>query len=122
MPDRRAIGIDGEQRALAFLRKQGYAILETNYRSKSGEIDIIARKKDLIAFVEVKTRLSARYGYPEEAVNRRKARRIIRTAQHYLASKRLVDKTDISFDVLAVLKKSGGFAIEHFKNVLREER
>jgi putative endonuclease len=122
MVDRKAIGRNGEQRALAFLKGDGFAILETNYQSKTGEIDIIARKRNLIVFVEVKTRLSARYGYPEEAVDRKKAQRMIKTAKQFLVSKRLYEKTDIRFDVLAVLKKDAGFEIEHFKNAFRDER
>lgn len=122
MLDRRAIGHDGEQRALAFLQEKGFSILETNYRSKAGEIDIIARKKSLIVFIEVKTRLSARYGYPEEAVDRKKARRMVRTAKQFLLSKRLYEKTDVRFDVLAVLRKGEGFEIEHYENAIRDER
>lgn len=122
MLDRRATGQDGEQRALAFLREKGFAILATNYRSRVGEIDIIARKRNLIAFIEVKTRLSARYGYPEEAIDKKKARRMIQTAKQFLVSRRLFEKTDIRFDVLAVLRKENGFEIEHFTNAFREER
>ncbi len=123
MPDKRTIGLDGEQRALEFLKKRGFAILVTNYRSRVGEIDIVAQKKNLIAFIEVKTRLSTRYGYPEEAVDRKKARRIIKAAKHFLISKKLYDKTDVRFDVLALLRKStASFEIEYFENAFREER
>lgn len=122
MPDRRATGKDGEQRALAFLKRRGFTILTTNYRFKTGEIDIIARKKALIAFIEVKTRLSTRYGYPEEAINKRRQRRMIQTAKHFLVSNKLYDKMDIRFDVLALLRNDTSFKIEYFENAFREER
>jgi putative endonuclease len=122
MRDKRAIGHDGEQRALAFLKKRGFSILATNYRFRTGEIDIIARRNNLIAFIEVKTRLSTRYGYPEEAIDRRRAKRMIQTAKHFLVAKKLYDKTDVRFDVLALLRKDDSFRIEYFENALREER
>ncbi len=122
MLDRRAIGRDGEKRALTFLKKRGFAILATNYRFKTGEIDIIAQKRGLIAFIEVKTRLSTRYGYPEEAIDKKRQRRMIQTAKHFLISKNLYDKKEIRFDVLALLRKADGYTIEYFENAFREER
>ena len=68
LQNRRTIGDRGEAAAIRFLEKKGYRILDKNYRCKSGEIDIVARDKDNIAFVEVKTRTSVEFGLPEESL------------------------------------------------------
>jgi len=78
------IGDLGEQAAVDYLCKNGYEILERNYRLKIGEIDIIAKKDNTFVFIEVKTRSSTRYGFPAEAVTYRKQQKIIRTAMCYL--------------------------------------
>ena len=62
------LGKEGEEKAVAFLQEKGYVILEKNYRSGRAEVDIIAGFKDIIVFVEVKTRSSYVFGYPEESV------------------------------------------------------
>lgn len=78
------VGKIGERHAVRYLGKQGFKILATNYRTPLGEIDIIARESDVLAFVEVKTRSTGRYGFPEEAVDRRKQRQLVRVARFYL--------------------------------------
>jgi putative endonuclease len=66
------------------LRRKGYAILDTNYRCRWGEIDIVAREADELVFVEVRTRSSSEFGTPEESVSRAKVRRLVAAAQCYL--------------------------------------
>lgn len=73
----------GEQIALQILRKKGYKVLQRNFRSKFGEIDIIAQDSNTLVFVEVKTRWSRKFGYPEEAVTPWKLRSIIKTGDYY---------------------------------------
>lgn len=73
----------GEDAAVKVLAKQGYKIIARNFRSKFGEIDLIAVDRDVLVFVEVKTRWTKEYGYPEEAVNYWKIRSIIKTGQYY---------------------------------------
>lgn len=77
----------GEKTAIGILLKNGYKILETNFRTRYGEIDIIAEDYDkstpVLVFVEVKTRWSDEYGLPEEAVTPRKIRGIVRAGQYY---------------------------------------
>ena len=87
-----ALGLEGEQVAYEFLKKQGYKILQRNYRPGNTEIDIIGYDKGTIAFLEVKTGLSRRYGPPEIRVTETKKRRIYKTAQEYIerAVERLV--------------------------------
>ena len=73
----------GENAAAAFLRKKGYEIIERNFRTRTGEIDIIAIDKDTLAFVEVKARYSDEFGSPLEAITYWKLKSLIRTAQFY---------------------------------------
>jgi putative endonuclease len=94
-------GKKGEEIAATFLKKDGYKIIEKNYRSPFGEIDLIAREKKDIVFVEVKLRNSENYGGPLEAVGRTKQRRIVKTALHYIKHKRL-ENSSFRFDVIAV--------------------
>lgn len=73
----------GEGYAVKLLKKEGYRILERNYRGRFGEIDIIAKDNDTLVFVEVKTRWSKKYGKPEEAVNKRKLKIIKKVGELY---------------------------------------
>ena len=81
---RRDTGIRGEKLAQDFVRKKGYRILETNYRCPEGEIDIIARDKDSLVFIEVRTKTSLAFGSPEESITPAKKERMKATAWHYL--------------------------------------
>ena len=92
----------GEQLATDFLKKAKYKILERNYRSVIGEIDIIAKDKNTIVFVEVKTRSTLKFGLPCEAVDYRKQQKIHSVASIYLKNKKLED-SELRFDVIEVL-------------------
>ena len=94
------IGDIGEDYAASYLKKHGYKILARNYRKNYGEIDIIARKGDMLCFVEVKTRHCNTITQPYEAVDFRKQTKIIRTASAYLIEKRL--ETNCRFDICEV--------------------
>ena len=103
------LGRQGEQVAAAFLQQHGYTICARNFRVAVGEIDIIARKGDVLAFMEVKTRHGNRYGTPAQAVDFRKQQKIIQTARWYLRQKHLSeDKCFCRFDVLEVYARPGG--------------
>lgn len=82
----RRAGRWGEAVTAEYLRRAGYMILETGYRCRMGEIDLIARKDGILAFVEVKTRRSGAFAAPREFVDARKQRRLRLTAQAYLAA------------------------------------
>lgn len=84
MPDRRQTGEAGESLAARLLRRHGYRILETNYRTSIGEVDIIARERDTIVFVEVKARRSLHFGHPKAAVTAQKRRKLSLLALQYL--------------------------------------
>lgn len=97
----RAAGQAGEEAAVRRLKALGYRILDTNYRCRGGEIDIVARDGDAVVFVEVKARSSDRFGTPYDAVDARKQRRVAAAARAYLVERRL-DGVAVRFDVVAV--------------------
>ncbi len=107
----KVVGEKGEILAEKFLRKQKYKILERNYQNKIGEIDIIAKDKDTLVFVEVKTRASCKFGRPCEAVTPYKQNKIRGVASYYLMIKGLSD-SDCRFDVVEILDEE----INHIKN------
>lgn len=92
--------------ACGFLKEHGYEILEKNYQCKLGEIDVIARRGGRLAFIEIKTRTSAQFGVPQEAVDLKKQEKIFKVAQWYIKEKKLV-KSPVAFDVVAILWKEG---------------
>ena len=108
---RQTLGKLGEDLACAELRRRGYAILERRYRTRFGEIDIVAREKDVTVFIEVKTRAGEAFGSGAEAVTLWKQRRIAQMAVDYLARRRLHDRP-CRFDVVAVDLAGGRPRIE----------
>jgi putative endonuclease len=106
---RRATGKIGETLAASFLQLKGYQILERNWRSGRVEIDLIARKGAVIHFVEVKTRRSLRYGWPEEYINSKKIARMTRAVEHYLQTQ--TDLSPVQLDILSILLSDGEPAV-----------
>lgn len=100
--NRRAVGKRYEQLAAEYLRDRGFEILETNYRDRRGEIDLIASEGEVLCFVEVKYRSSPGSGGAAEAVDKRKQRTICRVAAYYLMRRGLGDMTPCRFDVVAI--------------------
>ncbi len=100
--NRRDYGAAGERSARDYLAAKGAKVLEMNFRRPTGEIDIVARLKKTLLFVEVKRRSSLRYGRPAEAVNAAKQAHILRTAQLYLQENGLED-APVRFDVIEIL-------------------
>jgi len=122
--NRQATGRWGEQIAAAYLRRQGYTILAHNWRTPYGEIDLVAQQKDsrgqlITVFVEVKTRTSSSFGFPEEAVNARKQDHMLNAAEHYLQEHPCPDEA-WRIDVIAIqrFKLSRPPAITHFENAI----
>lgn len=95
-------GRRGEDRAADFLVSRGYKLLQRNYKSKLGEIDIIARDKETVCFIEVKSRNTVRFGLPQEAVSRLKQKQIAKVATMFLKENNLLDSF-ARFDVVSVL-------------------
>ncbi|MBU3959139.1 MAG: YraN family protein [Candidatus Omnitrophica bacterium] len=96
------LGRAGEEVAISLLKKNDYKILAKNYKTKLGEIDIIAKDKDTFCFIEVKTRNSDRFGLPAEAISDSKQRHIARAALIFLKENNLLDKK-ARFDVVSVI-------------------
>ena len=111
MKNKRKIGADYEKIAGEYLRQQGYEIIEYNFRSRGGEIDIVALHEGYLVFVEVKYRNTPKKGYPMEAVSLQKQRIISRCAACYLKKHQLYD-VPVRFDVVGVL----GDKIEVIRN------
>jgi putative endonuclease len=99
-------GKTGEVEASSFLESQGYRILFRNFKRQGSEIDIIAREKEVICFIEVKSRSSERFGSPQEAVTPAKQRKIARAALKFLQENGLQDKA-CRFDVVAIIRQGG---------------
>jgi putative endonuclease len=113
--DARELGSVGEEVAARYLADAGYTVLESNYRTAFGEADLVCRTEGELVFVEVKTRVG-RDALPEEAVDRRKARRYRRIAEAYLGEH--PSTLDLRFDVIAVnLVQAGHLQLHHFKGV-----
>lgn len=108
-------GVLGEMQAVKYLRKKKYKIIDTNYRTRFGEIDIICEYENFIVFAEVKTRSENSIAQPMEFVDDKKQKNIINTASIYLAS----HKTDLQprFDVIEVFWKKGKIkSVKHLEN------
>ncbi len=98
---RKNLGKTGENLACEYLKYNKIKVLDRNFKNKIGEIDIIAKEGDIVAFIEVKTRSSYMYGTPAEAVNYTKQQKIIKTALSWITDKNY--EGEIRFDVIEVL-------------------
>lgn len=106
-------GKEGEETALAWLRKSGYTILESNWRFRHLEIDIIAMEGDLLVAAEVKTRSTVAFGEPEIFVTKAKQKKLIRAINHYVEQKGM--DNEIRFDIIAVVSGGGTTSVKHIK-------
>lgn len=115
---RPVIGQTGEELAAIYLERNGFDILERNFRCKIGEIDIIAQKNKILTFVEVKTRLSIVTGHPAEAVTFRKQQKIRRIAEYYMMVNGLLKYMPVlSFDVIEIVKQANKVILfNHFEH------
>ena len=100
--NRRQVGTFYEKEAALYLERQGYEMIESNFRCRNGEIDIIAREGEYLCFVEVKYRSGNGCGSPLEAVTRHKQQTIIQTAEYYLMKNKLPLDMPCRFDIIAI--------------------
>jgi len=118
---RQETGILGEKLAAGFLQKQGYHILQTNYRCPEGEVDIVARYKGCLVFVEVRTKRSSEFGSPEESITPAKMDKLRRVAMHY---RQKHDDVPASWriDVVAIEldRRNRPLRMEHIENAVGE--
>ena len=117
MYKRHIIGKIGEDIAESYLIKNNYEIIERNFSCRQGEIDIIAKYKNEIVFIEVKTRSNNKYGNPIDAVTYFKKDHMLKSIQYYLFSKKL-ENCFIRIDIIEVYKKGYRFFINHIKNAI----
>ena len=116
MKHNKTLGTYGEQIAGKFLEQKGYTILEMQYSAHGCEVDVIAQKGDLIAFVEVKSRIGSGYGQPVESVNVAKQKRIITAAEQFLMD---YPEADVRFDVVEIMATQAGeeYAIKRVNHI-----
>lgn len=100
--NKRLLGDFEEGIACEFLKKNGYVVLERNFRCKIGEIDIVASNEDYLVFVEVKYRKNNQYGEPEYAINKAKQNKIYKVAQFYMLKKGISMDTPVRFDAITI--------------------
>lgn len=113
------LGNKGEMLAARYLAGEGFAVLEYNWRSGHKEIDIIAKERDVLVFVEVKTRSSEAYGDVHEAVTPRKMRNVILAAEAYMESAKV--DLPVRFDVVTVVPVGDTHRIEHIRDAFYPE-
>jgi putative endonuclease len=118
-PKPQALGRWGENQAAVYLEGRGYTILERNFRTPYGEIDLVARKQNTIVFVEVKTRSSDTYGLPEESITPGKAAHLLDAARFYIDDHSTSDSV-WRIDVIAIRRFTNNISpqITHFRNAL----
>ena len=111
MAEHNELGKLGEEMAVEFLQKDGYAILETNWTFQKAEIDIIAQKGNTLAIIEVKTRSSLEFGLPQDFVKPKKIQLLTKAVDAYVNERDL--DIEVRFDIIAIHKEGKSFVIEH---------
>lgn len=114
MAQHNELGKKGEQLAVDFLLKNGYTIIERNYRFEKAEVDIIAQKGDILAIIEVKTRSTSDFGDPQEFVKPKQIQRLVKAVDEYVTVNDL--DVEVRFDIVAIVKENQGYSIEHLEN------
>jgi putative endonuclease len=107
----------GEEAAKRHLIRKGFKIIEENYRTKFAEIDLIAHHKDILVFVEVRTKVGSQFGSPEESLNRRKINKVARNAQMYMKYKRYSGKYRIDSVCVVLSEKRRVLRLNHYENI-----
>ena len=114
MAQHNKLGKKGEELAVGFLLKNGYKILERNYIFQKAEVDIIARKEDTLAVVEVKTRSTNYFGNPEDFLKPEQIKNLVKAVNEYVTVYDL--EVEVRFDIISIIKEKQGFNIEHLEN------
>lgn len=114
MAEHNSRGKEGERLASLYLEEKGYVILERNWRFGKEEIDLIARKENTLVVIEVKCRSGNFFGQPEEFVNRKKQKHLIKAADAYIQKKEL--DVEVRFDVIGIILTGKGHHINHIEN------
>lgn len=110
------LGKEGEQRAKSYLKERGYKILETNFKNKFGEIDIIAKKDGFLVFIEVKYRSTVAFDYPYEAVTSKKLKKLKQLIDYYYLLKKV--NLPAKLEIIAIWKEGGKTCLKHIKEII----
>jgi len=114
MADHNKLGEKGEQLAVDFLLKNGYTILERNFRFDKAEVDIIAKQKDILAAIEVKTRSTKDFGNPQDFVKPKQIKNLVKAVNEYIQINNL--DLEVRFDIIAIIKQGKTYNIEHLED------
>ena len=114
MAQHNELGKKGEQLAVNYLSKNGYEIIERNYRFDKAEVDIIATKGETLAIIEVKTRSTTDFGNPQDFVKPKQIQRLVKAVDEYVTVNRL--DVEVRFDIIAIVKNGKAYDIEHLEN------
>jgi putative endonuclease len=110
--ERRRYGNEAEETAVRYLEGQGYRVLARNYTCRWGELDIVAERGEVVAFVEVRMRSTAVWGDPSLTVSRAKQRRVVKTALYFLMAYNIRERM-VRFDVVSVVGRGPDASVEH---------
>jgi putative endonuclease len=110
-------GLIGEIIAGKFLQKKGYTIVEQNFRTKYSEIDLVVKKKDVLVFVEVRTKTNEHFGSPEETINKNKINRLIRSAEAYVAYNKYSENFRIDAVCIVLNPDANPERITHYESI-----
>ncbi|MFG6685463.1 YraN family protein [Mariniflexile sp. HNIBRBA6329] len=114
MAQHNELGKKGEQMAVDFLLKNGYAVMERNFRFDKAEVDIIAIKDQILAIIEVKTRSTSDFGNPQDFVKPKQIQRLVKAVDAYVTENAL--DVEVRFDIIAIVKEKNAFNIEHIED------
>ncbi|MDA8640028.1 YraN family protein [Flavobacteriaceae bacterium] len=114
MSESYAFGQSAEQKAANYLKQNGYIVLEQNFRYRKAEIDIIAKKEEIIVCVEVKARSSSYFGAPESFVSRKKVELLVMAMDAYIQNKNI--SLEVRFDIITFLVQNGVWKCEHIED------
>ncbi|MFD2517566.1 YraN family protein [Salinimicrobium flavum] len=108
------LGKEGEELAVAFLVEQGYKIVVRNFRYQKAEVDIIARKQNVLAVIEVKTRSTPDFGDPQDFVKKKQINQLVKAIDFFVNDHEL--DVNVRFDIVAIIKNKAGTRIEHLED------
>ena len=114
MAEHNELGKKGEQLAADFLAKKGYEIVAQNFRYQKAEVDIIARKENVLAVIEVKTRSTPDFGDPQNFLKQKQINLLVKAIDHFVNEHQL--DVNVRFDIVAIIKNKAGTRIEHLED------
>ena len=114
MAQHNVLGKQGEDLAAAHLLNKGYKIVARNFRYQRAEVDIIARKDDVLAVIEVKTRSTPDFGNPQHFLRRKQVQQLVKAINHFVNDHHL--QVEVRFDIIAIIKNEEGINIQHLED------